>query len=230
MIQGDAYNENNHSAVLRFSTEGKIRAAILQGLLLPGERIIESKISEQLGISRTPIREVLSALEQEGLVTSQPRRGYFVVDFNEKDILEIYSFRILLEINAIKRTIPILDNSHYDYLQQMIVHMEHTEGQEDGVGLLAQYDMAFHDTFFQLADHKRLQNAWQAIRSQTMILIGITSKTHIAQPKQPHQIHQEILNQIRKKKMDKIEGVLITHIEDAKQRALAAFLSTRSMQ
>ena len=217
--------ENNQQAVLRYSTEGKIRAAILQGVLKPGERIIESKISEQLGISRTPIREVLSALEQEGLVTSQPRRGYFVVDFNEKDILEIYSFRILLEKNAIKRAIPIMENKHYEYLQQMIGNMEHMESQTDGIGLLAQYDMAFHDTFFQLADHKRLQNAWQAIKSQTMILMGITSKTHITQPRQPHQIHQELLNQISQKKMDKIEEVLIFHIEDAKQRALAALQS-----
>jgi DNA-binding GntR family transcriptional regulator len=221
--------DNNQPAVLRYSTEEKIRAAILQGVLKPGERIIESKISEQLGISRTPIREVLSALEQEGLVTSQPRRGYFVVDFNEKDILEIYSFRILLEKNAIQRAISSMENEHYDYLQQMIGNMEQTESQSDGIGLLAQYDLAFHDTFFQLAHHKRLQNAWLAIKSQTMILMGITSKTHITQPRQPHQIHHELLYQISQKKMGKIEEVLVFHIEDAKQRALAALQLRQNM-
>ena len=76
--------DNSQQAGLRQAIEKKIRATILQGVFAPGERIIESKISEQLQVSRSPIREVLSALEQEGLVNSQPRRGYFMVNFSEK--------------------------------------------------------------------------------------------------------------------------------------------------
>ena len=85
---------------LRGHIQEKLCTAILNGIFKPGERLVESAIAEQLGVSRAPVREVLSALEREGLVITIPRRGNFVVDFTDKDIEEIYSLRTLLEIGA----------------------------------------------------------------------------------------------------------------------------------
>ena len=68
----------------------QLRSVILDGSYKPGERLVELTIADQLHVSRAPVREALSALEQEGLVVQIARRGYFVVDFSEKDILGIY--------------------------------------------------------------------------------------------------------------------------------------------
>ena len=90
---------------LRSQIEQEVRDAIIRGVFKPGERLVESVIASRLGVSRAPVREVLSALERENLVVNIPRRGYFVIDFTEKDIDEIYSFRLLLEIGALRRAI-----------------------------------------------------------------------------------------------------------------------------
>ena len=71
---------------LRDHIEQRITAAILDGTYRPGERLIESAIAEKLGVSRAPVREALTALEGEGIVVQQPRRGYYVVDFTRQDI------------------------------------------------------------------------------------------------------------------------------------------------
>ena len=74
----------------------QVRNAILNGTFKPGERIVETAIADQLNVSRAPVREALSALERDGIVVSVPRRGYFVMQLNEKDIEEIYSLRAML--------------------------------------------------------------------------------------------------------------------------------------
>jgi DNA-binding GntR family transcriptional regulator len=90
---------------LRSHIEQQVRKAILNGTFKPGERLVETAIAEQLGVSRAPVREALSALEREGIVVNVPRRGYSVIDFTDKDIDEVYSLRLLLEIGALRRAV-----------------------------------------------------------------------------------------------------------------------------
>src|SRR3954453_9479146 len=88
---------------LRDHIKRQVCDAILNGLFQPGARLVEANIAEQLGVSRAPVREALVSLEREGIVASLPRRGYFVIDFTEKDIEELYSLRRLLEVEALRR-------------------------------------------------------------------------------------------------------------------------------
>jgi DNA-binding GntR family transcriptional regulator len=229
MTANQGHDKNNQKAVLRQEIEKEMRAIFLQGVFVPGERIIESRISEQLQVSRSPIREVLSALEQEGLVISQPRRGYFMVDFTEKDIQEIYSFRMLLEKFAFNRSISLIDDNCILQLQKLVENMKDAQHSPSGLASMAEADMAFHDTFFNLANHKRLQAAWQSIRSQTMMLMSITSKTHLQQTRQPYQNHQELLEHIKNKNLEDIKAALVDHIDDAMQRALTAVRTSKEV-
>ena len=81
---------------------GRIRQMILCGDLAMGTRIIETRIAEQLGQSRTPIREALRLLASDGLVVFEPNRGYEVVCYTPADVREIYSCRVLLESEAVR--------------------------------------------------------------------------------------------------------------------------------
>lgn len=78
----------------------ELKAAILSLELKPGEAIVESVVGERYGISRTPAREALSRLVDEGLVEVVPRKGYFVAEVTLQDVLESYHLRILLEPEA----------------------------------------------------------------------------------------------------------------------------------
>lgn len=74
-----------------------LRNSILNGELDPGERLMELQLAEQLGVSRTPIREAIRKLELEGLVEMIPRKGAYVADLSIKDILDVLEVRMYLE-------------------------------------------------------------------------------------------------------------------------------------
>ena len=85
----------SHSLTERVFNE--IEQAILNGVYAAGDQLVESKISSQLGVSRTPVREALKQLELEGLVTTIPNKGTFVIGVSTEDIFDIYTIRIAVE-------------------------------------------------------------------------------------------------------------------------------------
>jgi DNA-binding GntR family transcriptional regulator len=109
-----------YASNLRDQVEQRVRGAILDGTFLPGQRLVESTIADQLGVSRAPLREVFSALGREGLVMNIPRRGNFVVAFTDKDIDEIYSLRLLLEVGALRRAITHFSAEDLIELQDLV--------------------------------------------------------------------------------------------------------------
>ena len=74
-----------------------LREAIITGNLKPGERLMEIKLASELGVSRTPVREAIRKLEQEGLVEMRVRKGAVVAPINEKDLREVLEIRKALE-------------------------------------------------------------------------------------------------------------------------------------
>ncbi len=82
---------------LREKIVESIREAIIRGELKAGEHVAESDIAERLGISRTPVREAFRQLESEGFLTVTPRRGAVVSPVTEKDVMEFYAIKSILE-------------------------------------------------------------------------------------------------------------------------------------
>jgi DNA-binding GntR family transcriptional regulator len=207
---------------LRAQIEKELRKAILRGVFKPGERLVESVIASQMGVSRAPVREVLSALEREGLVVNIPRRGNFVVDFEAKDIEEIYSLRLMLEVGALRRAVTRFTEKDIESLQHILDCMGEAVLKGDDPMLEVELDLSFHEYIYQLADHSRMLNIWNGIRMQTQLLIGLTSQTEYAYPTQPKEFHQLILDAFQNKKLDIAEAHLTEHMMDAQQRALHA--------
>jgi DNA-binding GntR family transcriptional regulator len=85
---------------LREVVADEIRAMIMRGDLRPGERLLEDRIADQLGVSRNPVREAIRALEAGGLVEVQPRRGAYVTKFDLDDLRNLLELRSLLEAYA----------------------------------------------------------------------------------------------------------------------------------
>ena len=77
-----------------------IRQAIIDGTFSPGERLMEIQLADEMGVSRTPVREAIRKLELEGFVVMIPRRGTYVADISIKDITEIYEVRTCLDVLA----------------------------------------------------------------------------------------------------------------------------------
>lgn len=204
---------------LRNQIEAQIRTAIVDGHLKPGERLIESAIAEQLQLSRAPVREALSALEREGIIDYLPRRGYFVVEFTPKDIEEIYSLRLLLEIGALRRAIHHFSEADIQKMQDIVETFGQIEEKWEQ-SRIADLDLSFHELICKAADHQRLYSVWDRMRMQTWMLMGVTTRTHFDHPQNHKQFHQKILDAILDQDVERAEMLLSEHIIDAQERAL----------
>jgi DNA-binding GntR family transcriptional regulator len=79
-----------------------LKTMILSGQVRPGERLGERELARLIQVSRTPLREALGRLEGDGLVVNRPGQGYFALDFDPRDVAEIYQYRELLEVHAVR--------------------------------------------------------------------------------------------------------------------------------
>nr|WP_169891058.1 GntR family transcriptional regulator [Litchfieldia alkalitelluris] len=101
-----------------------IRKRILNGELKPGEKITQSKLAQELKISRGPIREALSKLEHEGLVTHEVNKGTCVTTLSKKDAYEIYTLRGMLESEAAQLSVKHLTTNDYNTLNDILLFLE----------------------------------------------------------------------------------------------------------
>jgi len=100
-----------------------VRDAILSGVIDPGARLRQEELAELFGTSRIPVREALRALEYEGLVRSEPHRGFTVTSLDSDDVEEVYDLRIVLESHAIRLAVPLLTDEDLTELEAMYQEM-----------------------------------------------------------------------------------------------------------
>ena len=155
----------NEYLPLRDVVFNTLRQAILKGELKPGERLMEIALAERLGVSRTPIREAMRKLEQEGLVVMIPRRGAQVANITEKDLNDVLEVRIALENVAIEKACARMTEEEMRRLWLAAKEFEHTIA-EGNLVKLAEADVAFHEVIYQASDNKRLIQVLNNMREQ----------------------------------------------------------------
>ena len=116
-IQLDVYRP------LRDVVSDVLRQAIKDGVLKPGERLMEIRLAEELGVSRTPIREAIRKLEQEGFVVMVPRRGTYVADISLKDISQVFEIRGALEELAAGLAAERITPDELERLERILVEI-----------------------------------------------------------------------------------------------------------
>lgn len=142
-----------------------LREEILAGRLKPGAELAEVALSQQLGVSRGPLREAIGRLEVEGLVTVRPRRGAVVRSLSKEEFLELYQVREALEMMAVRLAVPRLSAEDVAELQGLIETMsKHAEREE--VGEFFEANAAFHARIFQASDNSRLQALYRQLLGQ----------------------------------------------------------------
>ena len=102
----------------------RLRSRILSHTLSPGSWIDEQRLCGDYGISRTPLREALKVLATEGLVTMKPRRGAYVTEMSERDVIEVYHLLSLLESDAAGEVARRASRSDMDELARLHVELE----------------------------------------------------------------------------------------------------------
>ena len=127
-----------------------LREAILKGELKPGERLMELQLASKLGVSRTPIREAIRMLEQEGLAVTIPRRGAEVARMTEKDMKDVLQIREVLDELAVRLACDNITKEEIKELEKQMLQFENSTKQGD-IKKIAEADVAFHDTIYHAA-------------------------------------------------------------------------------
>jgi len=165
------FSKQNRPTMTQLALEN-IREAIEKGLLKPGSRIIESQLSDELGMSRFPIREALCYLEKEGLVETVPFKGVWVSLITPKDIEDLMNVRCALEELAVRLAIKRLDDEKIGVLQSIMDRMEQALGENSEEEIL-NADLSFHQSICEFSENSRLLNAWKPLASQIRVCLKL---------------------------------------------------------
>lgn len=133
----------------------RLRKAIFDGSLQTGDRLVETYIADNMGVSRTPVREAFRQLEIEGLAENVPRKGTIVKGISRKDIIEIYEMREVLEGLETRLACLNLSTAQVNKLKEKILKMEESIDNKDTVEYWAAH-AEFHDIILYTSGNKRL--------------------------------------------------------------------------
>lgn len=149
-----------------------LRAMILSGRLKPGERLVENQLTDQLGVSRPPLREALKNLQHEGLVVSNPRRGAVIRPLTRHDVYEIVTLREELETFAIRLGVPARSPERLEACREALRALE--EAAEAGdEGTTTQQSFDFHLAVVDLAGHSRLTDSYRNLGLQLQLCMAL---------------------------------------------------------
>lgn len=148
-----------------------IRKQILSGALGPGDRLIEERLTEELGISRPPLREAMRILSQEGLIETRPRQGSVVATLTDQDVFEILTLRSALEKLAIELGVPVSNPQRLERCHKALEKMEDCAQREDR-GMLVESGYEFHASIIALAGHRRLEASYASVQQQLLLCMA----------------------------------------------------------
>ncbi len=192
-----------------------LRDSIIDGSLKMGQVLSERKISEELGVSKSPVREALAQLRDEGLVSIEPQKGARVFSLSEAEVTQICDFRQAIEIAAFELALSRNPIGLADQMERVVKEMtrERTKGNEKGYLAL---DTTFHQLIFEHAGNDYLTSSYTRYIGKIAAL-----RTHLAKLPQHTDLsydeHQKIAVAVRQGDMSEIKSLLIEHIDRTRQ-------------
>lgn len=172
-----------------------IESRIIKGELKPGERLIEQIMCDQLGVSRSPLREAFRILETRGFIVYNARKGVFVSELNVKDAIDIYTIRANLESLAIHLAIKNNDGTLADRLSAINSQMLEY-AQTSDTWNYSKSNQLFHKTLIEESNNKRLIDMLIIFEKQTT---RYRDEVMFSKGKMEQSIkkHEEIIQSIR---------------------------------
>ena len=199
----------------------RLRQAIIDSELPLGSELSEVGLAEKLGVSRTPVREALSILQMQGMVSIVPQRGTYVFFPTEQDIVDLCEYRIVIEQRAVSFSIARRRDATLALLQQALATMAQAREVRDAVAY-ARADTLFHEAFIRNCCNRYLQEGYALAAGPIATL-----RTHLSVPLAGVQDrsfveHKEIAAGYGAGDIVAIEQVLVRHILATRQSYLRA--------
>ncbi len=215
----DLQLDMNSYLPLRDVVFNTLRNAILRGELKPGERLMEMHLANKLGVSRTPIREAIRMLEQEGLAVTIPRKGAQVAGMTEKDLQDVLEIRDALDELAVRMACERTTDELIEELKVSMRDFEIATKSKD-VRKIVEADESFHNVIYRMADNPKLETIVKNMREQTYRYRYEYVKGNAAY-NQLIEEHAAIIDGFEKRDVDYVRKIMHTHLENQMEAVLA---------
>lgn len=188
-----------------------LKRAVLTGQLQPGDKLNELRISEQMRVSRAPLREAMRELVQEGILTSIPYAGTFVIDVTAKDIEDAYSLNKVLDEYAIERTWPNRDQRFRDELDSRHEAVKQATRERDTTRQIGQA-LRLHGLIHEWADNSVLLETWNRLASRLQIYFALHQRAR-NEPVPSEDVHEEYVQLLKGHDMKAAQRHAREHID-----------------
>ncbi|GBD16537.1 putative D-xylose utilization operon transcriptional repressor [bacterium HR26] len=205
--------------VLRDEIKEYLIEAILQGVFKPGDRIVETRIAQELGVSQTPVREALRDLEMLGFVVSSPFRGAQVREFTDEELVEIYPIRAAIEGVAARAAAQRITAQQILQLEEQIDRMREASAAGDEATAI-EADVAFHRIIVEASGNRLLQQFWTSLSLATTTYLTFTAVKRALGGLAER--HEPVLEALRARDPELAEQVMRRHIEEPGRWVLQA--------
>lgn len=203
-------SESSDNYSLRGRVFHRIREDILRGKYKQNEALIEIKISEELGVSRTPVREAIRQLELEGLVTSIPNKGAIVTGISSKDIEDIYAIRSLIEGLAARWAAQNITDEQISELEE-IVYLSEFHLSKRNFEQLYELDNRYHEKLYEISNSKILKHVLSDFHHYVQ-RVRKASLSSVERAENSILEHKAILEAMKNGDYQKVEALTNKHI------------------
>lgn len=197
-----------------------LREAIISGHLRPGERLMELQLAEEMGVSRTPVREAIRKLELEGFLVMMPRKGAYVAGVSLKDINDVFEIRAALDSLAAGLAAERITKEELNHLEHALVTGTESVGQND-LDSIVSTDTDFHDIIYQASRNQRLIQFVNNLREQIQ-RFRTTSLAFPGRMQIAFDEHRKLVDAIAAGDVDSARSLAQEHIENAENIMMEA--------
>ena len=197
----------------------RIRDSVLAGSFTPGSRLDEQSLADDLGVSRTPIREAIGKLTKEGLVEHRPYQGNFIRAFSAKQVNDLYEVRATLEALAVRLAVPHLTDAQVEEFR-VILDAGQDALDRDDLGGYGAADRRFHGMIAALSGNETLVESLSRLALQIQIVRAAANQDPAVVRETAHQ-RAEIVAAFRTRDVAAAERLLTEHIDGVRRAVVA---------
>jgi DNA-binding GntR family transcriptional regulator len=197
----------------------RLRAGILDGTFPPRTQLSEVALSQQLSVSRGPIREAMQRLLQEGLLRGERNRGVFVIDLGASDVRDIYLARSAVERTAASIVASAGTDEDFAMLQSMVDKL--AAAVDDNWVELTKLDLQFHLALVAAAASPRLDRMFRTLVAESQLCIARLEPFYAGRGEVVRE-HQEIIDAIRARDLAVVDRLVAAHMDVSADRLTSA--------
>lgn len=204
---------------IREKTYLEMKSAIFSGSFHPGQRLGEEQIAAELGVSRTPVREALHRLEQDGFIEPLEKRGFCIPENSREELEDFFALRTVLEGYALRLICRIITEEEHARLQEMVDQAE-TALRQKRVDELFRLNTVFHDNLLGIIAHKRRFHSFIVNMRKYVLRYRKDTLRNLGAGKRCVDGHRMLLAALKLKDEDLCEQIMRRHVHDAGEDAL----------